>query len=210
MEPNYQAEIREVGESDLEKLDETLVDAFQQDPFFEWFVPQGRAHRRRLLILFMWFLQTALERGTILATPDLAATILIMPPGKWQLGIREQVAELQLGVRVFGVGRLLSRVAGIAALERRAPSRPHYYIPLLAADPKLRGLGVGSALLKEALRRADSKSVPTYLENTNELNLPFYQRLGFVTTETFRMIRQAPPMWLMVREPQNLDGGRSA
>ncbi len=202
MNTDHASSIKEVEARDLENLTQMLVGAFQEDPFFHWLVPSGTAHERRLAHLFLWFLRRALDDGTILATQELSGAILIMPPGRWKLGIRQQLAELRLGIRVFGLARLVPRVVEVDALERQAPSVRHFYIPLLATAPDVRGRGIGSSLLERALGMADADRVPTYLENTNELNVPFYQRFGFTVVDVFHMARHAPPMWLMIRYPR--------
>ncbi|MFC2099706.1 GNAT family N-acetyltransferase [Candidatus Bipolaricaulota bacterium] len=209
-------EILKATKSDSEELRKTLVQAFRDDPFFDWFIPQGDAHDQRLGHLIGWFLERAFQQGTVWTVPDMSAAILVMPPGAWELSIMQQLAELPIGIREFGARRLVQRVAGIAALEKRAPTAPHYYVPLLGTIPSHRGRGIGSALLQAALRLADSEGAPTYLENTNELNLHFYQQSGFLIRELFKMSRRAPAMWQLWREPQageslpeQTDGARS-
>jgi len=192
-------EIREGDARDLEGLTEMLTDAFLEDPFFRWLVSPGPTHRRRLSHFFTWFLHRALDDGTILVADRLSGALLVMPPDSWKLGIRQQLAEIGLGVRVFGVGRLLSRVLQVDALERQAPSEKHFYIPLLATASSMRSRGIGSALLHRALGHADASGLPTYLENTNEANIDFYRHFGFEVLEVFRIARKGPPMWLMIR-----------
>lgn len=179
-----------------------LVDAFLEDPFFQWLVPPGSTHGRRLSHLFTWFLRRALDDGTILVAERLSGAVLVMPPDSWKLGIRQQLAEVRLGVRVFGAGRLLSRVLQVDALERRAPTEKHIYIPLLATASNMRSRGIGSALLHRALGLADAPGFPTYLENTNEANIDFHRHFGFEVLEVFRIARKGPPMWLMIRRPR--------
>jgi len=195
-------EILKAAASDLDELRGTLVQAFRGDPFLDWFIPLGATHEERLAHFFGWFLKRTLKLGTVLTVPNKSAAVLLMPPGAWKLGIKEELAQLPMGIRIFGVRRLVQRVVGIAALESRMPSEPHYYIPAIGTIPPQRGRGIGSALLQAALRQAESGRAPIYLENTNELNLPFYQRSGFSIREVFKMTGSAPAMWLMLREPE--------
>lgn len=50
----------------------------------------------------------------------------------------------------------------------------------MAVLPEWRGRGVGSALLKEALRIAAESGFPTLFLNAQTSALPFYARMGFV------------------------------
>jgi hypothetical protein len=61
---------------------------------------------------------------------------------------------------------------------------------------------VGSLLIAEMLRRCDREQVPAYLENSKEANLPFYQGHGFEIIRQIRFAKDAPPLWLMWREPR--------
>lgn len=201
MPASHAGEIREADAHDVEGLTEMLVDAFRDDPFFRWLVPLGSTHERRLSHLFTWFLRRALENGTILVAERLSGAVLIMPPDRWKLGIRQQLAEVRLGIQAFGLARLIPRVVQIDALERRAPPDEHFYIPLLATSPDMRGQGIGSSLLQRALGLSDAAKSPTYLENTSEANIDFYRHFGFEVLEVFDIARKAPPMWLMIRKP---------
>ena len=47
------------------------------------------------------------------------------------------------------------------------PHEPHWYLPLIAADPKWIGQGLGALLMKHALRRCDEqgfRGLPRKLE----------------------------------------------
>lgn len=59
------------------------------------------------------------------------------------------------------------------------PPEPHWYLPLIATDPNWVGQGLGTLLMKHALRRCDSEGTAAYLESSNPENIPFYQRHGF-------------------------------
>lgn len=81
------------------------------------------------------------------------------------------------------------------------PGEPHYYLFLLGAIPEAQGMGVGSALISKVLRQCDDENVPAYLENSKRENLAFYQGHGFQVIDEIHFAKQAPPVWLMWREP---------
>jgi ribosomal protein S18 acetylase RimI-like enzyme len=81
------------------------------------------------------------------------------------------------------------------------PGEPHYYLFLLGAIPEAQGKGVGSALISKVLRRCDDENVPAYLENSKRENLAFYQGHGFQVIDEIHFAKDAPPVWLMWREP---------
>jgi ribosomal protein S18 acetylase RimI-like enzyme len=78
------------------------------------------------------------------------------------------------------------------------PRNPHWYLPTIGIEPHVHRMGLGSALLAEALRRCDQEHMPSYLESSNPTNATFYRRLGF---EPLGVIRagSSPPMMPMLR-----------
>jgi predicted N-acetyltransferase YhbS len=79
--------------------------------------------------------------------------------------------------------------------------RLHYYLWGLAVDPKWQQKGVGTALLKPFLEKADSEKMPVYLETHDEKNVLYYQRQGFSLIHTSSIPKYELPIWCMLREP---------
>lgn len=69
------------------------------------------------------------------------------------------------------------------ALEARHPAEPHWYLGLLTVAPDAQVGGVGSALVRAGLARADADGLPTYLECERHLEA-YYARFGFARTHT--------------------------
>jgi ribosomal protein S18 acetylase RimI-like enzyme len=59
------------------------------------------------------------------------------------------------------------------------PHEPHWYLPLIAADPAKTGRGLGASLMKHALAVVDEARLPAYLESSNPRNISLYERHGF-------------------------------
>jgi GNAT superfamily N-acetyltransferase len=68
-------------------------------------------------------------------------------------------------------------------------------------DPAAQGQGIGSAVLQPVLGWCDTLRLGAYLENTNERNLVFYQRLGFRILEALVFAPDGPTVWRMWRPP---------
>jgi GNAT superfamily N-acetyltransferase len=91
------------------------------------------------------------------------------------------------------------RFAFMGQMGEYHPAYEHWYLPLIGVDPPQRGNGLGSALLRHALERADRDHLPAYLEATSPKNKPLYERHGF---EEIGVIQfgSSPPMWPMLRK----------
>jgi GNAT superfamily N-acetyltransferase len=81
--------------------------------------------------------------------------------------------------------------------EKYKPPAPHYYLGVIGMDPTMRGLGLGTRLLKSFcdLSAGDPFSGGVYLETANPLNVRFYERAGFA--ETGRGSLGGATLWCM-------------
>ncbi|MER5267311.1 GNAT family N-acetyltransferase [Actinosynnema sp. NPDC002837] len=71
----------------------------------------------------------------------------------------------------------LRRMAAAVALPH--PDVPHLYLASMAVVPESRGRGVGSAILRHRLSRADAERQPVYLEASTARSAALYARHGF-------------------------------
>ena len=83
-------------------------------------------------------------------------------------------------------------------MEDYHPTGSHWYLPMIATDPKFLGRGYGAANLTHALQKCDEAGRDAYLESSNPKNLSLYARFGF---ETIGEISpgSTPPMFPMLR-----------
>jgi len=70
-------------------------------------------------------------------------------------------------------------VAVLSATSARHPDVPHVYLSAMAALPRRRGLGAGTAMLRYGLDRARGLGLPVYLETSAPRNRKLYARHGF-------------------------------
>lgn len=82
------------------------------------------------------------------------------------------------------------------------PSTPHYYLFAIATRADCRGKGLGGQLMRAALERVDAEGQAAYLENSKQDNIGFYRHFGFEIVEELRAADDAPPLFLMWRDPR--------
>eukprot|EP00878_Enallax_costatus_P015048 GHUV01015757.1.p1 GENE.GHUV01015757.1~~GHUV01015757.1.p1 ORF type:complete len:373 (+),score=114.43 GHUV01015757.1:743-1861(+) len=78
----------------------------------------------------------------------------------------------------------------------------YYYLSFIGSRPEARGKGYGSLLLSHITHRADAEGRWCMLEATSERSQALYARHGFITYESYRPSKKAPPVFLMKRAPQ--------
>ncbi len=62
--------------------------------------------------------------------------------------------------------------------------------------------GIGSALLRPTLDRADAAGLAAYIEASSERSAALHERLGFVHTQVLALPEGGPSLWLMRRPPE--------
>lgn len=153
----------------------TIVLGFAADPMARWAWPDSSEYLRIMPQFVMAFGGRAFEHGTAYITEGTRAAALWLPPGV-------EPDEAAMGAVMGGalrpeiaqdIGHVLQRMA------EHHPHEPHWYLPIIAADPNWIGQGLGTLLMKHALRRCDEEGVAAYLESSNPRNIPFYERHGF-------------------------------
>jgi ribosomal protein S18 acetylase RimI-like enzyme len=189
--------LRKATEKDVDSLGYVLGRAFEEDPVWRAILPDERQRREALPKLFHSFLRVLhLPFDEVYTTGDLAGASLWSPPGKWRVGLLTQ-ARLAAGlVSVFG-RRAIPALGTLSAMQERHPTEPHWYLAVIGTDPSHQGRGVGGTLLEPVLARCDREAMPAYLESSNPLNVDFYRRHGFETTETIEtpVGRPVTAMW---------------
>ena len=169
--------VRQALRPDVGTVARVLAEAFDADPVMRFIVP-AQGYRKRLTALFAF--ETLLSlRGSWVAVVDgeIAGAALwglpgVAPPGFWPT-----LRHSRHLWRAFGTG-LPKAARTFRIIEDAHPSSPpHWYLQTLGAA--LPGRGVGGALLRDGLARADAQGVPAYLESSAPENIPIYERYGF-------------------------------
>lgn len=176
-------------ESQIEAAGASMARAFFDDYVMAYMFPDEDERRRLAPWHFSAFIRYGYLFGevyTMSGSPD--ATAVWFRPGEAELTAeRIEQAGLDHAPNVLGAAawaRFNSVCDYVEGLHFKEVPELHWYLPLLAVDPRLQGQGAGSALLKVILDRADKDGLPAYLWTAKSRNVPFYQRHGFeVLTE---------------------------
>jgi ribosomal protein S18 acetylase RimI-like enzyme len=168
-------EVKSAGANTQASAISTIVLGFAADPMARWVWPDSSEYLRIMPQFVKTFGGRAFENGTAYIVEGARAAALWLPPGvqpdEAAMGaiiteaLRPEIAE--------DIGPILQGMA------EHHPHEPHWYLPLIAADPSWIGQGLGTLLMKHALRRCDEDVIAAYLESSNPRNISFYERHGF-------------------------------
>lgn len=160
-----------------------LCRAFYDDPLVRYIVPEEARRARLLPSFYTIVVRYALRYGEVYMTPGVEGVACWLSPGNttpstWRLlRIAIRSAPLFLGLPEQGRNNIVARYTD--DVHKRLVSGPHWYLWGLGVDPPCQHQGVGGKLIQPILDRADRERLPCYLETTNEVNPPFYEKHGF-------------------------------
>ena len=117
-------------------------------------------------------------------------------PGPWW----HEIAQIPEYLRVYG-HRVVDAIRCDIELVKVRPRKPHWYLTFVGAHPDARGTGVGSALMRHRLDRADRDGVGAYLESSSRPNAAYYERFGFKDHGEIKSYG-SPATIAMWRDPQ--------
>jgi ribosomal protein S18 acetylase RimI-like enzyme len=105
----------------------------------------------------------------------------------------------------IGIRPLMKIRAYNKYMERKhkelAPDR-HWYLAVLAVDPKHQGKRYASKLLNEMFSRIDKEALPCYVETEGEKNVSMYQHFGFEVVDEFIVPNTTDKLIAMLRQPR--------
>lgn len=183
---------------DLRVVANVASRGFYGDPVMRWIFPDDDRRHEQLEVSFgMLAGRFAAREGRIDLVDDVATAMWLPPdpppqpeedpppPDTWHLFS----AEIAERFRALG-----------AAMEAAHPVEPHWYLGVVATVPEEQGRGLGARILRPVLDLCDRDGLPAYLESSNERNLPFYFRHGFVQTGEI-VVAGGPTLFPMWRTP---------
>ncbi len=182
---------------DEERAIATITMAFVADPIVRWFIHDSARYLRYWPPFVRAFGGGAFEHGSADVADDYAGVALWVPPG---VGLDEE-AMGERAAEGIPESEHDEKFGFLGQMDEFHPTEPHWYLPLMGVDLPHIGRGLGSALLRHAVARADEDGAPCYLEATSPLNRRLYERHRF---EEIGVIQfgSSPPMWPMLRTPR--------
>jgi len=213
--------VRPLTPDHLDAAAEVLALAFSEEPGNRVLLPDPDDRLRLLRTAARNQLRAGLPLGTVhVATLEhrLGGVAIWDPPGPWRTSLTTTLRSAgdaltglpslarQLPTAATVLARNLPEAVPTVLRRRRgvahAGAGASWHLAFLATDPDLRGRGLARALLDRQLTRCDEDRAPAWLETTDPVNPPLYERFGFVVTTHLDRAGWLPGLWIMRREPR--------
>ena len=192
----------------VEEAGELLARAFHDDAFSRYVVPDPDERSDTLPFLYEVGVRYGALFGEVYAARaagDLLGVAVWLPPGQHRASPERIAAagfpELGELIDPEPLERFARLQAYVAEVHERDAPADHWYLTLVGVDPAHRRRGVGGALLRPVLARADHAGLSCYLETFAEENLAFYGRLGFAVVTAGTEQTSGVRFWTMRGDP---------
>jgi len=179
--------------------------AFWEDPLWSALMSDPQTRQAKLARMFTGLVKTtAAARGVVETTPGLEAVAIWLPPGVelgWWPMVRSGMAmpRVVMGLPAQDRRRMINVLRQTEQRRRDLMPRPHWYLEAIGVEPDHQGAGLGSALVRAGIARADRDKTPVYLETETEGNVGYYEYLGFGVVDQIVATGLDLPLWMMTR-----------
>ncbi|SDT41025.1 GNAT family N-acetyltransferase [Microlunatus soli] len=195
-ETPYAAATSDVRESLLLDI---LAEAFDDDPISRWIFPDAEDRRRYLPTFFSTMLAHPWATRRTIDSSAAAIWITVQPCQPHAEEDPPDETASGGAAAPFGANGQRLRALGTALASSRPAVETYDYLFAIGVLPQCRGAGVGTALLKEGLRRADTARRGVYLEASSPGSRTLYLRHGFADLAAPVHLEDGPPVWPMWR-----------
>lgn len=179
-----------------------LARAFQDDPAWEWVLPNSKRRAALLPWLFQVNFEVAEAQAWITAG-EIDGCARWLPPGRPQIHVGAMLRALvatPLRVRE-ATSRFLAYGRAVEAMRAQLAPEPHWYLAGIGVDPAHRQKGIGTALMQPGFEASALDGNPCALLTNNEANVTFYANRGFEVIGEGPTPEGGPHAWMMLREP---------
>jgi ribosomal protein S18 acetylase RimI-like enzyme len=180
--------------------------AFFDYPLMIYAAPLDRRRAPGVTSLYGAILWDAFRWGEVHVTPEVSGVCAWLPPEKSVPTFWRQVRSGMLALPWhFGVAgfRTLTLYGDLASqLHHDHAPMPHYYLAAIGVVPERQGQGLGGALMRPMLERADQQKVHCWLDTHKDENVRLYERHGFEVAQKIEPPGHSVPVWGMLRRPR--------
>lgn len=193
------ARVRRADDADRQSVLDVLTEAFMDDPVVRWLFPTPCERGRLQSHFYADLLDRPAAEAYLAGSGEGASVWLASAAGQAPDGERPDTPDVD---RVFGENGARLLALGQALGERHPRRDPHLYLACMGVVGGRQGAGLGSAMLRHRLERADADGLAVYLEASSPRSRALYLRYGFEDLGEPVRVADSPLLWPMWRHPR--------
>ncbi len=198
--PPGPVQVRSASVAEVPALAGVLARAFARDPMVVWPMVTDEDLVPRIRAEFEVVDSAFTAEGWMFQAGDGLGAMTLLPPGSEARQGAVEAAAWDGMASLFPDGgeryeRMWSWIAASHPRER------HWLLDQLAVEPAVQGRGIGSAMLRFAVSRAQQDRLRLLLETGVAGNVFLYERFGFRVTLEEDAPGGGPRIWFMRRDP---------
>lgn len=192
-------EIRTATPEDLPAIVDTASRSLDAEAMLRWSFGEER-FEERIRRHFAHYDGENVRHGWVRLAADGAGIAVWIPPDA--RAAHEAIGPAPPGEEAEILGDHAEFHAGFWGwVQGHDPPGALRYLSHIGVTPEHQGEGLGGALMRDGLERADRESVPTWLETSRAENAAYYEGFGFRTVVDEDAPGGGPHVWFMRREP---------
>ena len=118
------------------------------------------------------------------------------------MALQLELYKLPVKMGLNRLARWLNVLYVIEKAQQQDMAESLYWdLGLMVVQPESQGQGIGSQLLQPILRRTNDEGLPCSVVTATEVAVQFYQKNGFEITRKQQLAADAPPFWILRRNP---------
>ncbi|MES2777890.1 MAG: GNAT family N-acetyltransferase [Bacteroidota bacterium] len=161
-----------------------LAESFPDNQSVNYILRQGPKKKQQVQSLMAYSFDMCMKFGKVFISDDRMSCALIMLPKHKKTTIKTILMDLKLIFLCTGVANVKKVLAREKAINAMQGVKEMYYVWFIGVAPKNQNKGIGSRLLAEIIKDAETLGLDIYLETSTVENLPWYKKAGFSEYES--------------------------
>lgn len=192
--------------ADLERAIHVETKAFQNDPLWQYLVPDINGRQYMLNNFFSVFLKFSVTNfkayGVSKPVDGVAVWSSPNQKGMTLSGLfGTDLLKLVSSKMFFSFFKAFHIFGRSETMHKKYAPKPHYYLEAIDVIPKSQGKGLASKLIRPFLRKADEETVVVYTETMKASNIELYEHFGFKCMEESQLPNTDRSLWALYRSP---------
>jgi hypothetical protein len=182
---------------DKDRVVDILAESFIDNQSVNYIIKQDKKKNQRIRKLMAYSFDICYLYGEVFLTDDKSGCALILFPDKKKNNLRSILLDIKLIFSCIGIHNIKKATNRESKIKELQPKKSMYYLWFIGVASDKQNKGIGSALIKEVIKDAQSKQRPVYLETSTLKNIPWYEKFGFTI---YNELNLGYPLFFMKKE----------